>query len=123
MVSLLVGCASGKLAHGPVPNPAQNNFSYWVVKHVDVSDGVERYEASFIAGAFFTSGVSGCGAPGEPKKEGEYWVVPTRVGFAAEPGENIFVRIKTGDVKYNGEVTTFSSLQNIKLLDLPKVDI
>ena len=115
-------CRANDLTHGPMPNPSQYNYSIWLAKHLDISNGIQSYEASVIANVFFISGVSGCGTPGEPSKNGDYWVFPSYFGFAADIGPEIRVHLTTGAVESNGKKMSFQQIQNIELLDLPEID-
>src|SRR5690554_6490472 len=92
-------CSAEELPYGPMPNPSQYNYSIWLAKHIDISNGVQSYEANVIAHVFYISGISGCGAPGQIRKDGDYWIFPTRVGFAAKPGSEILVHALTGEVE------------------------
>lgn len=112
--SIVFGCESQTLTHGPIPNPARYDFTYWAIKHINVADGIEEYEARFIANAFFVSGVSGCGTPGDPVRNHDKWIFPTFVGYEGIPGDQISVSAVTGDVEWSDQQVTLDQLQKLE---------
>lgn len=69
------------------------------MKTVDVGGAIDRSKAERIAVAYFESTIGyGCGAPGEPRSEGQRWVVPVYFGYAAVPVDLITSDKHTGAV-------------------------
>jgi len=109
---LLTSCTNKAIL--PMPNPSTSNFPIWAVKLLDVSDGVELYEAKLIAKAYFVSGVSTCGHPGEPEKRDGQWAFPTYISKIRVPEKDIFVDVQTGDIEWNGQNFSFESIRKLE---------
>lgn len=109
---MIVGCANKAII--PMPNPSTSNFSIWAVKFIDVSNGVELYEAKLIAKAYFVSGVSTCGFPGEPVKSNGKWVFPTYIANNRDPEKDIIIDEQSGDLQWSGKILTFEEMQKLE---------
>ena len=83
---------------------------------VDASDGINEEEAHVIAEAFFLSKISGCGYPEKPVREGGFWVSKTRIGYAGQLGDSIFIEVGTGTITWGNKnnPTTLDELRKLK---------
>ena len=107
---LITGCSSGAMI--PMPNPSTSNFPIWAIKYIDVSDGVELYEAKLIAKAYFVSGISTCGFPGDPVINDGVWKFSTYVSNI-DQNKDITIEEKTGNLHWNGQSVSFEDLRKL----------
>lgn len=86
------------------------------LKTVEIADGINQSEAYIIAKAFFWSKISGCGFPDKPVSQNNFWVSKTRIGYAAVPGEPIFIDKNTGTISWGDKIkkVTLEELKKTK---------
>lgn len=87
----------------------QDDFD--TLQNVEVSDGINQFEAYTIAKAFFWSNISGCGFTDEPTSENNFWVSKTRIGYAGIPVESIFINKETGTITWGDKTVALEELR------------
>jgi hypothetical protein len=107
LLCMISGCATGRKGSGDTGpfDPAKMMDAAY--SEISLVDGIDREEATFLAGAYFTLYISGCGGTEIGIDRGDKWEVKTVIGVAAVPYESIFVEKATGVISCNkGPVVT-----------------
>lgn len=110
---LLVACMTFGCAPPQKPEPYTRSYDLWLGRSVDVSDGIDKDEASVIAYAFFTAGVSDCGSPLEPRLIEDDWVSNT-LRDSGRPGNPIYIDVRTGAVSCGDVFMSLKELREFK---------
>jgi hypothetical protein len=94
-VLFITGCASRK----PATTFALPAFD--LHSSINSADGVDKREAGFIAGAYLSRYISGCGMPDEPALANDVWVSKLWTGYLGASYAGKFrISQTTGNVLY-----------------------
>lgn len=113
LYALLIVVTAAGCAPPRKPEPYTRSYDIWLGRSVDVSDGIDKNEASVIAYAFFASGLSDCGSPLEPRLVEDDWVSNTMTS-STKPGRPIYINARTGDVSCDDVFMTLDELREFK---------
>ncbi len=86
---------------------------------IDCKNKIGEFEAFVLSAAYFSTYISGCGAPMMPEDKGDTWIVETLVGIGAAPGPTIIVEKKTGITYAAGKPKISDPKTYLKFLKVP----